>query len=116
MKARLFNKQEDIKNYITTHDERVKWHLIRLYKLRNELIHEAAIITDLESLTSNLRYYLVFLLNQMIVYFSNVPSNSKGIITMEDFFYEYSNLYKKLLSEKNLNCILSIPMEMNLLK
>src|SRR5690606_28264713 len=54
-----------------------------IYRLRNEIIHDAATNTNNELITSNLRYYLTFILNELITFFSNAPNKE---ISIEDFF------------------------------
>lgn len=68
MKSHLRNG-ESIKKYLAQHRKNLEQHITRIYRLRNELIHEAAIKQDIANVTSNLRSYLVFVLNQLIFYF-----------------------------------------------
>lgn len=90
--------------------------LPEIYRLRNELIHEAAIKQDIENVTSNLRYYLVFLLNQIIVYFANVKEEKEGQeVSLENFFYEYEIWKKRIKQSWDFNVIMSVPVEMDLL-
>ena len=87
------DKTED---YIVNHKCNLEQHLARLYRLRNELVHEGAIKRDMENLTSNLRYYLVFVLNQCIDYFvRDRLYDSK--ISMDTFFWEYEK-YQQIFS------------------
>ena len=82
--------------YIVNHKCNLEQHLARLYRLRNELVHEGAIKRDMENLTSNLRYYLVFVLNQCIAYFvRDRLYDSK--ISMDTFFWEYEK-YQQIFS------------------
>lgn len=114
MKANLFKDKEKTKSFISKHESNLLWHLARIYRLRNELIHEAAIKHDIENVTSNLRYYLVFLLNQLIVYFENVQPGKS--VTLENFFYDYESWKKRIMEEYNFNTIMSVPVELDLLK
>lgn len=114
MKANLFKDKEKTKSFISKHESNLLWHLARIYRLRNELIHEAAIKHDIENVTSNLRYYLVFLLNQLIVYFENVQPEKS--VTLENFFYDYESWKKRIMEEYNFNTIMSVPVELDLLK
>ncbi|MGO5522525.1 hypothetical protein [Phocaeicola plebeius] len=114
MKANLFKDKEKTKSFISKHESNLLWHLARIYRLRNELIHEAAIKHDIENVTSNLRYYLVFLLNQLIVYFENVQLEKN--VTLENFFYDYESWKKRIMEEYNFDTIMSVPVELDLLK
>lgn len=86
MKSNLHNK-ESINTYITAHRRNLEWHISRIYRMRNELIHEAALKQDIESATSNLRFYLVFLLNQFVRYFHSAQMP----VSINDFFHDYEN-------------------------
>ncbi|WP_373493143.1 hypothetical protein [Aquiflexum sp.] len=71
------------KGYIESHMQNLEIHFTRIYRLRNEIIHDAATNTNNELITSNLRYYLTFILNELITFFSE---NHNEEISMEDFF------------------------------
>lgn len=118
IKSKLFNHTKNRKDYLSNHETNLTRHLVRIYRLRNELIHEAAINQDIENITSNLRYYLVFLLNQAIVYFSNVPESGNDCyrkVSMNDFFSEYI-IFKKLIQQNyDLAVIMDIPLEIDLI-
>ena len=96
------------------HLSNIKEHLARIYRLRNELVHEAAIKQKIQNVTSNLRYYLVFSLNQMICYFGQIPLQGK---TMDDFFNEYQLIKIKLSQEENISVhdLVNVPFEHRLL-
>jgi hypothetical protein len=115
LKSVITGNSDKRKLYINNHKKNVNQHIARIYRMRNELIHEAAIKQNIESVTSNLRYYLIFLLNNIIVFFSKVSVDSaeQG---MTDFFIEYDMMKKKIEKEWDLDTILSVPMENELLK
>ena len=107
------NSRENIKGYILNHQKRVTWQIVRIYRLRNELIHEAAITQDIENVTSNLRYYLVMLLNQMIKFFSeNIDKGNK--LDMDDFFLEF-RLMSKIMKKSDIDDLLNFPVEVEML-
>lgn len=87
MKAHIGNN-DTVKKYIQNHRNNLLQHISRIYRLRNELVHEAALKQDIENVTSNLRFYLVFVLNQLIGYFSDLDHVVKPK-SMLQFFWEY---------------------------
>jgi hypothetical protein len=72
------------KDYLNKHKENLEIHFTRIYRLRNEIIHDAAMNTNNQLIVSNLRYYLTFILNEVIDYLSQAHSN--GSASIEDYF------------------------------
>ena len=115
MKSRLLGHSDKRKSYYTNHVNNLERHITRIYNMRNALIHEAGINQDIENITSNLRYYLVFILDQMIYYFSNTNlTNNKTQASLDDFFNTYINYRKMIEVDYDLNIIKSIPIAKNL--
>ena len=94
MKSHLHHKDK-VKDYIVNHQTHLLQHISRIYRLRNELVHEAALKQDIENVASNLRFYLVFVLNQMVDYFSEDSTNMKSK-TMLQFFWNYEKCLKAI--------------------
>lgn len=116
-KSRLFGHSDKRENYIKFHRKNLESHLSRIYHLRNELIHEAAINHSIEDLTSNLKYYLVFLLNQMITYFVSVQDTGlKQKIKIDDFFYEYQLIMDNFEESWSLEKMRNVPYHNDLIK
>jgi hypothetical protein len=115
MKTRLLGHTDKRKLYYINHIHNLERHITRIYNLRNVLIHEAGIKQDIENITSNLRYYLVFLLDQMVAFFSDFNSeNNSKLISIEDFFNTYLNYRKMIEVNYDLSIIKSIPIAKNL--
>ena len=115
MKSRLLGHTDKRKSYYMNHVSNLERHITRIYNLRNELIHEAGINQDIENITSNLRYYLVFILDQIIAFFSNPDlKNLKKDTCLDDFFNTYINYRKMIEVSYDLNFIKSIPIAKNL--
>lgn len=77
------NKQANATDYLKKHRSNLEIHFTRIYRLRNEIIHDAATNTNNEHIASNLRYYLTFILNELIDFFSR---NIGRPISIEDYF------------------------------
>lgn len=114
MKSRLYSHTDKLKEYYKNHKRNLERHIARIYNLRNVLVHEGAIKQDVESLASNLRYYLVFLLDQMIVYFAKYATENCKEIQINNFFFEYQNYRRLIDSNFNLQTLLSIPVNKTL--
>lgn len=114
IKSSLLTHSDKRKKYIQRHEKNLAQQISRIYRFRNELIHEAAIKHDLENITGNLRYYLVFILSQMIGYYYNISENNK-FITLDDFFCENRIRYRSIVDTYDLNSLISVPIEIDLL-
>jgi len=111
MKSHLRNG-ESIKEYLAQHKKNLEQHITRIYRLRNELIHEAAIKQDIANVTSNLRSYLVFVLNQLIFYFNSSNYDMKSREMMQ-FFLTYESALKINSKYSDINKIIKTPLENN---
>ena len=99
MKSHLHDR-EKVKDYLDNHMQNLKWHLSRIYHLRNELVHEAAIKQSIVGVTGNLRDYLVFMLNILLCHCdSPIASSLSNTITMDSFFWKNELLWQKLTPE-----------------
>ena len=101
IKSCVYNSRDKRKQYVNRHREHLNMHLIRIYHFRNMLIHEAAINQDIEGITSNLRYYLYFVIEQMILFYTTTKMDK--LLSIDDFFYEYKLIYDFLISCKNID-------------
>lgn len=114
MKSRLYINSEKRKIYYNNHITNLERHIVRIYNLRNVLVHEGAIKQDVEDLASNLRYYLVFLIDQMLAYFTSRTELKDHKFQIDDFFNEYRSYRKFIEADFNLSSLLSIPIRNDL--
>lgn len=114
MKSRLFIHTDKLKKYYNNHITNLERHIVRIYNLRNVLVHEGAIVQDVGNLASNLRYYLVFMLDQMIAYFASHTDEKGKVYQIDDFFNEYISYRKIIESDFKLKTLLSIPVNKEL--
>lgn len=100
MKSHLHDSAK-VKDYLNNHIQNLVWHLSRIYHLRNELVHEAAIKQSIVGVAGNLRDYLVFMLNLLLDFCtSQMARPSKDApITMDDFFWKNELLWKQFTPE-----------------
>lgn len=104
---------------IKKHRTNLEWHLTRCYRIRNEIVHDAAIHLNIESITGNLKYYLTYILNGLLDYLDQTSSdiNMDGMVTITDYFLlqeiKYNSLktsdfdLKRLMEEKSATEIFS---------
>jgi hypothetical protein len=77
------NSTPNAKDYLASHRENLEIHLTRIYRLRNEIVHDASTNAGNEQIAANLRYYLTFILNE-IIDFASGPTSAD--ISIEDYF------------------------------
>ena len=87
------------------HQKNVDWNLNRIYRIRNEIVHNAAINLSIESIVSHLRYYLVFILNAAIDFLLNEPVdiNNDGVLDLEDFYILQDIRLQNLIHDKKIS-------------
>ena len=86
IKAGLRNHQDEALKFFSRHQKHLYWQIYRIYRYRNKLIHEAAIVQGLDNVIRCQRFYLVLLLNQFIGYFTETDVKP---LSMDSFFFEY---------------------------
>lgn len=85
--------KDGARQYIQTHRMHLEWHLARIYRERNEVVHEAKHSFNNQILTSNLRYYLAFSLSMVIDYFSKSSPDARSV----DEFFSFQQLHYRSL-------------------
>jgi hypothetical protein len=88
---------------LENHQKNLDWNLNRIYRLRNEVVHNAAIKINIESVTSHIRYYLVFTLNGLLDYFLNEPVdvNHDKKLDIDDYFITQVILLDNIFKDDN---------------
>lgn len=99
-----FNSNHKIKENLELHKTRLDLHLTRIYKIRNELVHEGKTSVDLNQLASHLRHYLLFSIEQI----TNELNENIVLNQLDDVFIYFENLYNRILKANNLEEIFTI--------
>lgn len=88
LKSVLFNGKRRIE-YVTKHKKNLERHLVRMYRIRNEIVHDAKSSYKLDNLYNNLVYYLTFILSKCIEYFYDCKQKPILLhkIGLDDFFH-----------------------------
>ncbi len=116
MKEHLHDHNK-VKDYLQNHLKHLEWHLSRIYHLRNELVHEAAIRQNMDGVGNNLRSYLVFMLNLLLDYCKQQLVNQQGeTVVMDNFFWNYELLWLKNIPEYEKDGFLALTMPDELVK
>lgn len=104
------------KDLLDGHIEKLEQQIRRIYSVRNEIVHEAQYNTNSESLTSNLKYYLIFSLSVILDYFLKYEAQGVNMTSIEDFF-QLQELKFDYFKKENfpLEKIMDIPINRELL-
>lgn len=122
VKRHLYGHSDKAEEFVTMHRKHLTWQIYRIYRYRNQLIHEAAILPGLDNVIRCLHFYLVFVLDQMIGYFTHSRLKS---LNMDGFFYEYEQAWKRvkavlkadgMSSEERLRTLMNVPLYQDLVK
>ncbi|MEO8535787.1 MAG: hypothetical protein ABI441_18670 [Flavobacterium sp.] len=92
----------NIATAIRKHSENIRWNLTRLYRIRNEIVHNAAIKNNIHVNISHMKYYLTFILNSILDFMSNdaIDVDGDNKITIDDFFIAQDIMLGSLRSQK----------------
>lgn len=63
---KIFKSKKAICEFMTRHEERIKWHIDRIYRLRNGIVHAGVTARYTSSVIENLHAYVDILLKQLI--------------------------------------------------
>lgn len=102
----LLTGTERMEKAIAKHRTNLDRHLTRCYRVRNEIVHDAAIHLNIGAITANLKYYLTFIINDCIAFLINNPMdlNLSGRISLEDYFI-YQSIRMKGLEKARLTFV-----------
>lgn len=83
-----YQEPNKIKEVLDRHQNNIMWNITRLYRIRNEIVHNAAIKNGIYTHISHLKYYLSFILNSILNFMADnaVDLDNDGKISIEDFF------------------------------
>lgn len=95
----LLSDSRKLRNKLDQHREHLEWNFWRIYRVRNEIAHNALIVPNLETTTAHLRFYLQFSISRTLDFFTRTPIdvNLDTTINMEDFHIYESLQYQNAL-------------------
>jgi len=106
---RLLSDTKNISSMATNSLENVKRNLTRIYRIRNEIVHNASSITGIETIVSHLKYYLIFSLYSVLDFFATRAEdfNFDNKIDIDDFFelreMKYDNFFPSAKSKVDID-------------
>ena len=94
----IFSKKENLKKEIERYSQRINWHLRRLYRTRNALIHSGASISNIKELGEHLHSYVDACILEIVIRLSK--ENFKSIDDVVINIQLKNELIKKVISKK----------------
>lgn len=94
----LFFDKKTIKNSLERHSKRLNQNLTRIYRIRNEIVHEGKTTAELELIAGHLRHYLLFSIEQI----THEHSSNQVLRSLDDVFVLFENLYNQIKSANNI--------------
>jgi hypothetical protein len=89
---------QSIYKYLKKHERRIKWHIMRIYRNRNMIVHNGSFMPYRDIIIENLHYYVDVLIDTLIEYYN------MGINT-------HASIYKNILNEQaNYQVSLGMPL------
>lgn len=103
-RIRLFSEHilrdsQSIYEYLHRHSKRIQWHIMRIYRNRNMIVHSGSYMPYRDIIVENLHFYVDVLMDTLIEYYH------LG-------FLNHSSIYRNILSEEA-NYYVTLGMSMN---
>ena len=87
----VFKDSKSIYEYLQRHEKRIRWHIMRIYRNRNMIVHSGAYMPYRDMIVENLHFYVDVLLDTLIEYYHigllNHTSIYKNICIEEAEYY-----------------------------
>lgn len=99
----IMSSHKELKDFLETHEKRIKWHIDRIYRTRNMIVHAGTSPAYIGTLVENLHSYYDILISQL--FNDNMKSGYRDIEYSYTSCYLKFQAYKKYLEEQANNNI-----------
>ncbi len=98
----VFKNSVSIFNYLNNHRNRIRWHVMRIYRNRNMIVHNGSYMPYRDSIVENLHFYIDALIDLLIEYYHLGIINHESIYRdiLKDEAIHLSKLGKILDNDK----------------
>ena len=90
----IFSNTESLYNYIYRHTKKIHWHIMRIYRNRNMIVHNGSSMPYRDLLVENLHFYVDSLLETLMQYYLRGYRNNNNIY--RDIMISENSHYLKL--------------------
>ena len=95
----IFKDSQSICTYLKRHEQRVRWHIMRIYRNRNMIVHSGSYMPYRNMIVENLHFYVDVLLDTLIEYYH------VGLLN-------HTSIYQNIISEETEHLIkLGVPIK-----
>lgn len=95
---KIFKSKKSIFDFMARHEERIKWHIDRIYRLRNGIVHAGVTARYTPSIIENLHAYVDILLKQLIE--DNINNHFEDLrFSFTTYSYRFKN-YKMMFQSQ----------------
>ena len=98
------NDNRKIRKHIELHAKRLNQHLTRIYRVRNELVHEGKTAMNVKLMAGHLRHYLLFTIEQV----TNEMAENPTVDKLDDVFVYFENIKERIKSCNSINEIVKL--------
>ncbi|MCW0482732.1 hypothetical protein [Gaoshiqia sediminis] len=100
----LFYGKKTIQKSLERHSTRLEQHLTRIYRIRNEVVHEGRASANLELVAGHLRHYLLFSIEQI----THALAENPVLENLDDVFVCFENLFEQVKTAENIQQVFNI--------
>ena len=98
--SEIFSERTKIKAFLTTHRKRLSWHIMRIYRNRNMIVHDGSYFPYIDIIVQNLHCYIDCLIDTINSYAGKGYRSTEAIYTA---LQQQEYKYMLLLDEKDTN-------------
>lgn len=86
----VFSDRGRIKSFLVAHRKRLSWHIMRIYRNRNMIVHDGSHFPYIDIIVQNLHHYVDVLIDTINLYTgSGYPSINTAYTTLQQKEYRY---------------------------
>ena len=109
---KVFIDSQTIYEYLQRHKKRIRWHIMRIYRNRNMIVHSGSYMPYLSIIIENLHFYVDVLFDTLIEYYHlgllKHTSIYKDILSKETSYYAKLGINIKSTKQKEKQQIIEI--------
>lgn len=75
----VFENSKSIYDYLKRHEKRIRWHIMRIYRNRNMIVHNGSYMPYVGMIAENLHFYVDELLDVLVEYYHIGINNNSSI-------------------------------------